>query len=86
MANLSTLYSGQLAATTTPQQLGPTQNTEKGVFVNTTANIYVGGASVTATTGMLITSSDAPVLIPIDDVDQIWVVAASSATVSYLVV
>jgi hypothetical protein len=85
MSNLSKLSSGQLSATTAAAVLGASASTEQGVLISTTASIYVGGSGVTASTGLLIAAGQT-VLIPVDNVDQIYVVASTTATVSYLVV
>lgn len=59
---------------------GPVGN----VFVATSANAYLGGANVSSTTGLAITSTSAPLSIPLYPGDVLYAVAATTATVSVL--
>lgn len=54
------------------------------VIVTTSANVFLGGANVTSTNGLGITSTSAPLTVPLFPGDVLYAVAATTATVSVL--
>jgi len=83
--------SGQKAVTTAGTQLQVSEASVKcaGVLVRAipgnTGVVYIGGADVSASTGLALKNTDPAVFIPVADLNLLWVDSASNGDgISYL--
>lgn len=76
--------SGQVSVSTTPKLIVAATANQSGVFISTSAQIYLGGPNVSSTNGFGLASG--PLLIPTNGgvINDLYAVAATAATVSYL--
>ena len=86
MANLTNITTGQITATSTAatELSVPTSADIAGVVVTSSAAVYLGNSTVTATKGLLI-PANIPTLLPVFSADQLYAITPSStATVSWM--
>lgn len=76
--------SGQLSVGTTPKLIVAATANQSGVLISTTAQIYLGGPNVSSTNGFGLASGSLTVPTNGGVINDLYAVAASSATVSYL--
>lgn len=76
--------SGQVSVSTTPKLIcTPTAN-QSGVVISTSAQIYLGGPTVSSTTGLSLASGTLTIPTNGGVINDLYAVAATTATVSYL--
>lgn len=76
--------SGQVAVTTTPKLIVAATANQSGVLISTTAQIYLGGPNVSSSNGLLLNAGTLTVPANGGVINDLYAVAATSATVSYL--